>query len=827
MRAALKRFWEWVVSKSGRPLAVLFLCGDDPQSVAIADEIGRSRAGTDRLIVSWRRLDEQRFRGVQEFIALEARRPWLSMMGLRLHLLRRRISLAVIHITHELPFAHRSAAVGLWKETLAYNGDAERFPLDWGRPIRTLRFLRGVPLRDIERPTRFSFLRVGWRWLHVASLMIYPRRGHMDANVLQSAARSKTDGCSVLCLPGDDAAELDRHVAKCDSTEVVLTRELAFPNAATIASLRSRLQQRGVWLVCARGDFKHVLGEGWAPHRAHENGTFCLGARSSLLAFRRDVFLELGGLEVFEQQLPGQGWAALSLRALLRGYKAIYAGDIDARALKPMPRVAQPIEGPPLASMIAACDSGPAAAVLLHRHARSPEFREAYREAVSRLRLPAAGGKRNGKLAPLVEPGSVILQGREPGRRLRLAMLASQVPRPAGEGGMSRVFHLLRRVAENCDLYLFCFGNSPAESQIAPLLESCVRLVLVRPESDFSPDSNALTAGVSRAAELAMRRHLEVLLEDWRIPLVQIEGTSLAAAGSWLHSSSASKIVAAPELAFALHSQARSSPLLGSSRPTWRDAGKVRRRELRYFRRFDCVVTSSAHDREQLQKQSRIPPVRVVENGVDLTHFRSTAASEDQSHVLWVAEFAQPWTMPAFQVLTAEIWPRVRAAEPEAKLTVVAGEDYRLHWRRRFLRRLPDMPPDITVLGHVGDLRPLYERAGVVLALLPAGGAASPRVLEALAMSRAVVATRDACQGLDVEAGRDLLVAEEAQEFAAAVIRILGDRNLRQSLGRQGRLFVEQRFDWSRSGSQQLEIYEELTRKQHPSGVNLSFSPNS
>jgi glycosyltransferase involved in cell wall biosynthesis len=86
-------------------------------------------------------------------------------------------------------------------------------------------------------------------------------------------------------------------------------------------------------------------------------------------------------------------------------------------------------------------------------------------------------------------------------------------------------------------------------------------------------------------------------------------------------------------------------------------------------------------------------------------------------------------------------------------------------------------------------------------------------VLEALAMSRAVVAAKGACEGLAAEPGLDLLVESEPAAFAAAVVRLLGDDGLRRALGQRGRSCVESRYGWDRSAAQQLEVYEELLRK--------------
>jgi glycosyltransferase involved in cell wall biosynthesis len=223
-------------------------------------------------------------------------------------------------------------------------------------------------------------------------------------------------------------------------------------------------------------------------------------------------------------------------------------------------------------------------------------------------------------------------------------------------------------------------------------------------------------------------------------------------------------------------------------------------------------MSASALDSERLAAQTSRLLVRTVENGVDLDHFRSQHLDSDEDGVLWIGPFDDPANMQAFRLLIDEVWPHVRASRQQAKLTVVAGENYRLNWRRRFRSAFPELPAGVTVLGRVGDARPLYERASVVMALVAAGAGSSPHVLEALAMGRAVVAAKAACEGLAVEPGRDLLVATSPAEFAAAVEKLLADPALRRQLSEHGRSAIA-RYDWNRSVEQQLAIYEELLRK--------------
>ena len=76
------------------------------------------------------------------------------------------------------------------------------------------------------------------------------------------------------------------------------------------------------------------------------------------------------------------------------------------------------------------------------------------------------------------------------------------------------------------------------------------------------------------------------------------------------------------------------------------------------------------------------------------------------------------------------------------------------------------------------------------------GGGTRLKILEAMALGTPVVATSKGAEGLDVEDGRHLLIADTPDEFAQAVIRLLQSPELRTSLGRNGRQLVAERYDW-------------------------------
>jgi len=152
-----------------------------------------------------------------------------------------------------------------------------------------------------------------------------------------------------------------------------------------------------------------------------------------------------------------------------------------------------------------------------------------------------------------------------------------------------------------------------------------------------------------------------------------------------------------------------------------------------------------------------------------------------------------------------EILPRLRARYPGITLRILG----------------PLIPPEIEahagdgveVTGLVEDIRPYLERAAVIIAPLRIGGGTRFKILEAMAMGKAVVSTAVGAEGIDVRNGSDIMLADRPEEFASQVGRLLEDAPLRQSMGKEARLLIEQRYSWAGSVDRLQEFYAELLER--------------
>lgn len=226
------------------------------------------------------------------------------------------------------------------------------------------------------------------------------------------------------------------------------------------------------------------------------------------------------------------------------------------------------------------------------------------------------------------------------------------------------------------------------------------------------------------------------------------------------------------------------------------DYWKYRSDERRICRRAAAVLAVSERDREIMQGWGGIKSSLVIPNGVDVREFVPPASrdvGEQPGRVLFTGPLHYAPNAEAMLYFGSEIWPLVRQQAPHAQLTIVGANPPReiMHLGQS---------PGVTVTGFVPDVRPYLAQAQVVVAPLRIGGGTRLKILEALAMCRAVVSTSLGCEGLDVVDGRHLLVADEPQAFAARIVELLLNPTRRNELGRRGRALVEESYDWRPAG---------------------------
>jgi glycosyltransferase involved in cell wall biosynthesis len=230
---------------------------------------------------------------------------------------------------------------------------------------------------------------------------------------------------------------------------------------------------------------------------------------------------------------------------------------------------------------------------------------------------------------------------------------------------------------------------------------------------------------------------------------------------------------------------------------------KLSRYEAMICRLADRVVAVSEADKRALQRLVPGLEVTVVPNGVDTEFYNDQfPMTNDQvrighwdlvighSSLVFTGKMDFRPNVDAVVWFCQEVLPLVRRRIPDVRFYIVGQSPH-----RRVLRLADD--PVVTVTGYVDDVRPYIASACVYVVPLRMGGGTRLKVLEAMAMGKAIVSTSLGCEGFEgLVSGRELFIADAPEEFAQRVVELLDDTSRRERLGWAARRFVEERYDW-------------------------------
>jgi glycosyltransferase involved in cell wall biosynthesis len=217
----------------------------------------------------------------------------------------------------------------------------------------------------------------------------------------------------------------------------------------------------------------------------------------------------------------------------------------------------------------------------------------------------------------------------------------------------------------------------------------------------------------------------------------------------------------------------------------WR---KLRRCEAAACAAADLTIAVAETDRRTLTAIAPTARIASVPTGVDTTYFVPGGAREIPHRLVFTGSMDWYPNYDAVLYFCDAILPRIRAQIPDVSFSVV-GRNPGTHLAS--LARL-----GVTVTGTVPDVRPHIDEAALYIVPLRAGGGTRLKIFEAFAMAKAVVSTTIGAEGLGVTPNRDIVLADDPETFARAVVSLLQDSPARQRLGRAGRALVESSYTW-------------------------------
>jgi sugar transferase (PEP-CTERM/EpsH1 system associated) len=375
---------------------------------------------------------------------------------------------------------------------------------------------------------------------------------------------------------------------------------------------------------------------------------------------------------------------------------------------------------------------------------------------------------------------------------------------PLDKGGKLRTWHVMRHLAARHEITYLSFADpSHTHADRVGMRDVCARLETV-PRVDppkgtarFYADAaryafDRVPYAVAKYRSKAYRRQLEALLArsrydalvcDFLPPAINLPDQLPCPSILFTHNVEAE--------IWRRHAEHASDPVSRALlAQQWR---RMLRFERSTLHRFDLVLAVSDTDRETLERLypgALRAPIQVVKTGVDTEYFTPLDAPVRPAHLVFTGSMDWLPNEDAMLYFVREILPRIRQLEPGATLGIVGRAP------TPAVRRLAS-EAGIEVTGRVDDVRPHIGTATVYVVPLRIGGGTRLKIFEAMSMAKAVVSTTIGAEGLPVDHGANIVIADEPATFAEAVVRLVRDPDARRRLEAAARQLVVERYDWS------------------------------
>lgn len=388
---------------------------------------------------------------------------------------------------------------------------------------------------------------------------------------------------------------------------------------------------------------------------------------------------------------------------------------------------------------------------------------------------------------------------------MKILLVSPFLPYPPTAGGHALIWGWLSRLASRHELSFVGFYEREADAAGADeIARRCaeVRLCLRRPTPHAYSSFAQLPRWVTEFYSAELERDLAAVARRRRPDVAQFLTTNMA---QYAGAVACARVVTAVDISFVAYRR-RIALTRGLERLQARlDWLRMVRYEAAAFRRADHLIAMSDRDAEIIRAVA--PRVRstVVPPGVDRELLAPRPRQPTPGSVLYLGQMEHFPNLDGLIYLYQEIWPRVRRARPGVRLTV-AGRGAREELARLAPRLLEAIQGDASVelAGFIPDLRARMDATAVMAAPLRLGSGVRTKVIESLAAGLPVVTTKRGAEGLLAHHERELLIADEPDEFACQLVRLLADAELQRRLSQAGRELAAREHDNDRL-AQRLE----------------------
>ncbi len=380
----------------------------------------------------------------------------------------------------------------------------------------------------------------------------------------------------------------------------------------------------------------------------------------------------------------------------------------------------------------------------------------------------------------------------------QILMLTQVLPYPPDSGPKVKTLNVIKYLAQKHAITLVSFVRGDQSADVEALKQYCREVHTVPMERGKLQDLRALISSllsgvpwlIARDRRQEMVQLVQRLARQTQFDVVDADQLNMAQYAELVPN--ARKVFDAHNALWLLYKRLAEKLGLGLEKILYeRDWRLLRDYEGRIAREFSAVVAVSEEDREALEEVAgTLPGLAVVPISVDTDDVVPVKREPAANHLLHIGTMFWAPNVDGILWFGREIYPLIKQQRPQVSFDVVGARP------PAEVKALAEQDASIQVTGYVSDPAEYYRQAALMVVPLRAGGGMRVKILNALAQGMPIVSTTLGCEGIAVEHGRHLLIADGPQEFAAAVIKLLDDQVFATELGKNGRKLIEATYDY-------------------------------
>lgn len=407
---------------------------------------------------------------------------------------------------------------------------------------------------------------------------------------------------------------------------------------------------------------------------------------------------------------------------------------------------------------------------------------------------------------------------------MKILIVSPNLPYPPDDGGRIRIFNLVKFLSISHEVTLLCFAweHTGELKSINEMRRFCKKVVPVPRKLD------AKTKIIVRLKHLLnlfsctpwmvefletreMKDKLKGLLKEEKFDVVQLEYGYLAGYADTIKQTDSSAIIAVDqhnvEWALKYRIAGNKSQGLFSRLFSWYEGFRFLGWEKRKAALIDVFLFVSENDAKLQAGKILGIKTAIAPNGVDTQYLKQAVSGlEGKPDLLFLGKMDWLPNEDSALYFAREIFPRIKKKYPDI-LFYIAGKGS--------LPALKHLASDknIRLTGYVGDIREYYSKNFILVVPMRIGGGTRFKIVEAMASGVPVVSTSIGCEGLGVEHGENILIADSPDEFTAAVSQIINNDALKQRLRAGGRKLAETCYDWRTVVNNLEKVYSNMSGK--------------